>query len=431
LRDPAVLATFVYFVLPVILLCIGLPIYLILLIASLVAVVFVADVPLTTIQTNMFGGLDNFPLLAIPFFILAGEIMGQGGIAKRVIVWVTALTGSARGSLPITVIASSELFGAMSHTSVGTVAAVGRLVYPALRDGGYGDRFTVSLIASSGAIAVVIPPSIAMILYSMSAQQSAVDLFTAGILPSLLIGLVDAIYVVVYSRARAVMVGAPAAWPKIWAATKEAGWALGTPVVIFGGIYGGIFTPTEAAGVAAIYSIVVTMFIYRDIGWRQLWQITLASVFLISQILIIVTAAGIYSWLLTTSGIPQHIVDAMTALHLHPWETLLIVNLGLLLVGSFLEPPAAIMILTPLLLPLVQAAGVHPIHFGIIMAVNLSIGMYTPPFGLNLFASQAIFKQPLGSIYRGVLPFVAINFITLMVISYFPAISMGLVNLGK
>ena len=255
------LATFVYFVLPVILLCIGLPIYLILLIASLVAVVWVADVPLTTIQTNMFGGLDNFPLLAIPFFILAGEIMGQGGIARRVIVWVTALTGSARGSLPITVIASSELFGAMSHTSVGTVAAVGRLVYLALRDGGYGDRFTVSLIASSGAIAVVIPPSIAMILYSMSAQQSAVDLFTAGILPSLLIGLVDAIYVVVYSRARAVKVGAPASWPKIWAATKEAGWALGTPVVIFGGIYGGIFTPTEAAGVAAIYSIVVTMFI--------------------------------------------------------------------------------------------------------------------------------------------------------------------------
>ena len=161
---------------------------------------FVVDVPLTTIQTNMFGGLDNFPLLAIPFFILAGEIMGQGGIAKRVIVWVTALTGSARGSLPITAIASSELFGAMSHTAVGTVAAVGRLVYPALRNGGYNDRFTVSLIASSGAIAVVIPPSIAMILYSMSAQQSAVALFTAGILPSLLIGLVDAIYVVFYSR---------------------------------------------------------------------------------------------------------------------------------------------------------------------------------------------------------------------------------------
>ena len=425
------MATFVFFGLPVILLCIGLPIYLILLIASLAAVLFVVDVPLATIQTNMFGGLDNFPLLAIPFFILAGEIMGQGGIARRVIVWVTALTGSARGSLPITAIASSELFGAMSHTAVGTVAAVGRLVFPALRDGGYGERFTVSLIASSGAIAVVIPPSIAMILYSMSAQQSAVALFTAGIVPSILIGLVDSAYVIIYSRRRNVAVGERASWPKIWKATKEAGWALGTPIVIFGGIYGGVFTPTEAAGVAAIYSIIVTMFIYRDIGWRELWQITLSSVFLISQILIIVTAAGIYSWLLTTSGIPQHLVAGMEAMQLHPWQTLLIVNLGLLLVGSFLEPPAAIMILTPLLLPLVQGAGVNPIHFGIIMAVNLSIGMYTPPFGLNLFASQAIFKQPLISIYRGVIPFVLINFITLMVISYVPVISMGLVGSGR
>jgi len=233
-----VLATFVYFILPVILLCIGFPIYLILLITSLVAVLFVADVQLTVIQTNMFGSIDNFPLLAIPFFILAGEIMGQGGIAKRVIVWVSALTGSARGSLPITTIVSSELFGAMSHTAVGTVAAVGRLVYPALKAGGYSDRFTVSLIASSGAIAVVIPPSISMILYSMSAQQSAVALFTAGILPSLLIGLVDAVYVVIYSRAGKVAVGEKASWPKIWAATKDASWALVTPVVIFGGKIG-------------------------------------------------------------------------------------------------------------------------------------------------------------------------------------------------
>ena len=317
------LANFIFFVLPVLLLCIGFPIYLILLLTSLVAVIFVADVPLTTLQTNMFGSLDNFPLLAIPFFILAGEIMGQGGIAKRVIVWVTALAGATRGSLPVTTIVSSELFGAMSHTAVGTVAAVGRLVYPALRAGGYDDRFTVSLIASSGAIAVVIPPSIAMILYAMSAQQSAIALFTAGILPSLLIGLVDVVYVVLYSRSRRVATGEPTSWPKIWAATREAGWALGTPLVIFGGIYGGVFTPTEAAGIAAIYSIVVTMFIYRDIGWRELWRITLSSVFLISQILIVVTAAGIYSWLLTTSGIPQNIVAAMIGLDLAPWQTLL------------------------------------------------------------------------------------------------------------
>jgi C4-dicarboxylate transporter DctM subunit len=174
----------------------------------------------------------------------------------------------------------------------------------------------------------------------------------------------------------------------------------------------------------------VTMFIYGDIGWLDLWRITLASVFLISQILIIVTAAGIYSWLLTTSGIPQSIISAMNSLNLPLWQTLLMVNLGLLLIGSFLEPPAAIMILTPLLLPVVEAAGVNAIHFGIIMAVNLSIGMYTPPFGLNLFASQAIFNQPLGSIYRGVLPFVLINFATLMLISYVPAISLVLVDAG-
>ena len=420
-----------YFILPVILLCIGFPIYLILLLTSLVAVLFVADVQTTVIQTNMFGSLDSFPLLAIPFFILAGEIMGQGGIARRVIVWVSALTGSVRGSLPMTTIASSELFGAMSHTAVGTVAAVGRLVYPALKSGGYADRFTVSLIASSGAIAVVIPPSISMIPYGMAAQQSAIALFTAGILPSLLIGLVDAVYVIFYSYSRRVAVGEKASWRKIRAATKESGWALGTPFVIFGGIYGGIFTPTEAAGIAVVYSIVVTMFIYRDIGWRDLWRITLDAAFLISQILIIVTAAGIYSWLLTTSGIPQGIVATMNSLHLPPWQILLMVNIGLLLVGSFLEPPAAIMILTPLLLPVVETAGVNAIHFGIIMAVNLSIGMYTPPFGLNLFASQAIFNQPLSSIYRGVIPFVLINFATLMLISYVPAISLVLLQLGR
>jgi C4-dicarboxylate transporter, DctM subunit len=426
-----VTATFIYFILPLILLCIGFPIYLILLLTSLVAVLTIADVETTVLQTNMFGALDNFPLLAIPFFILAGEIMGQGGIAKRVIVWVTALTGSARGSLPITTIVSSELFGAMSHTAVGTVAAVGRLVFPALKSGGYGDRFTVSLIASSGAVAVVIPPSIAMILYGMSSNQSAIALFTAGILPSLLIGLVDAAYVMIYSRSSKLAVGEPASWPKIWKASKEASWALGTPFVIFGGIYGGIFTPTEAAGVAVVYSIIVTMFIYRDIGWRDLWRITISAAFLISQILIIVTAAGIYSWLLTTSGIPQNVVSYINALHLPPWEILLILNVGLLLVGSFLEPPAAIMILTPLLLPVVEAAGVNAIHFGIIMAVNLSIGMYTPPFGLNLFASQAIFNQPLASIYRGVVPFVLINFITLMVISYVPAISLALLGSSR
>src|SRR5271168_6062 len=365
---------FIFFGLPVILLLVGFPIFLILLVTAIVAVLTVADVPTEAIQTYMFGSLDNFPLLAVPFFVLAGEIMAQGGIARRIIAMVMAIVGGVRGSLAVTTVAASELFGAMSHTAVGTVVAMGRMIYPALKDGGYNERFAVGLIASSGAIAVVIPPSIAMILYAVSAQQSAVQLFTAGILPSLLIGV------------------------------------------------------TEAAGVAVVYSLFVTMFIYREVDLARCWQILLSAAFLISQILLIVTSAGIYSWLLTTSGIPQQIVTAIDGLHMAKWELLLVLNVGLLVAGSFLEPPAAILILTPLLLPIVVAVGVNAIHFGIIVAVNLSLGMYTPPFGLNLFSSQAIFRAPLSRIYLGVLPFLALNFVALMIITYVPAISMVLLG---
>jgi C4-dicarboxylate transporter DctM subunit len=393
-----------------------------------VAVLFVAGVPTEAVQTNLFGGLDNFPLLAVPFFVLAGEIMAQGGIARRVVVWVISVIGGVRGSLAVTTVAASELFGAMAHTAVGTVVAVGRMIYPSLKDNGYNERFSVGLIASSGAIAVVIPPSIAMILYSVSAQQSAVALFTAGILPSLLIGLVDAVYVMIYARIKAVPLTSRARWQAIWTSTKEASWSISTVVVIFGGIYGGVFTPTEAAGVAVIYSLFVTMVIHREVDLRDLWRIIQSALFLISQILMIVTTAGLYSWLLTTSGIPQQIIADINALHMPAWALLLSLNVVLLIMGSFLEPPAAILIMTPLLLPVVQSVGVDPVHFGIIMAVNLSIGMYTPPFGLNLFASQAVFHVPLGTIYRGVLPFLVINFATLMIITYVPAISMVLLG---
>ncbi len=234
-----------------------------------------------------------------------------------------------------------------------------------------------------------------------------------------------------YARIKTVPLTARARWRAIWSSTKEASWSIGTVVVIFGGIYGGIFTPTEAAGVAVIYSLFVTMVVHREVGLADLWRIIMSSVYLISQILMIVTAAGLYSWLLTTSGIPQQIVGEINALALPAWALLLSINVALLVMGSFLEPPAAILILTPLLLPIVQAVGVSPIHFGIIMAVNLSIGMYTPPFGLNLFASQAVFDTPLGRIYLGVLPFVLINFATLMIITYVPSISMVLVDLMR
>ena len=419
----------VFFGLPIIGLILGFPIFLILLITSIVAVLTVSsDIPTDAIQTYMFGSLDNFPLLAVPFFVLAGEIMAQGGIARRIINMVMAIVGGIRGSLAVTTVAASELFGAMSHTAVGTVVAMGRMIYPSLKDGGYNERFAVGLIASSGAIAVVIPPSIAMILYAVSAEQSAVQLFTAGILPSLLIGLIDAGFVMIYARLKGVPLGVKAHWETIWKTSKDASWSIGSLAVIFGGIYGGVFTPTEAAGVAVVYSLFVTMVIYREVDLRRCWQILMSSAFLISQILLIVTSAGIYSWLLTTSGIPQQIVASIDALHMSKWELLLILNVGLLIAGSFLEPPAAILILTPLLLPIVRAVGVNPIHFGIIVAVNLSLGMYTPPFGLNLFSSQAIFNAPLSRIYLGVLPFLVLNFAALLIITYIPEISMVLLH---
>jgi C4-dicarboxylate transporter DctM subunit len=413
---------------PAILLVLGVPIFLVLLTTCLVIILFIADVPAQAVHTFLFSSLDNFPLLAVPFFVLAGEIMAQGGIARRVVVWVMALVGGVRGSLAVTTVAASEVFGAMAHTAVGTVVAMGRMLYPSLRENGYNERFAVGLIASSGAVAIVIPPSIAMILYSLSAQQSAVALFTAGILPSLLIGLVGALYVMIYANLKAVPLTSKARWDTIWTSTKEAAWSISTIVVILGGIYGGVFTPTEAAGVAVVYSLFVTMVVHREVGWPELWRIIQSAVFLIAQILMIVAAAGLYSWLLTTSGIPHKIIAEVHALQLPPWALLLSINIILLVMGSFLEPPAAILILTPLMLPLVQDIGVHPVHFGIIMTVNLSIGMYTPPFGLNLFASQAVFQTPLSNIYLGVLPFLAINFTTLMVITYVPGISMLLLG---
>jgi C4-dicarboxylate transporter, DctM subunit len=416
-----------FLVLPAALLIIGAPIFLALLIAS-IAIVLARGMPTGAIQIYMFGSLDNFPLLAVPYFVLAGEIMARGGVAKRVILWVMSLIGGVRGSLAVTTVAASELFGAMTHTSVGTVVAVGRMLEPPLRENGYDQRFAMGLIASSGAIAVVIPPSIAMIIYSMVAQQSAIALFTAGVLPSLLIGLIDIGYVLMHARIKGVTGGTGDKPSSLWKTTRDAAWSIGTIALIFGGIYGGVFTPTEAAGVAVIYSLFVTMVIHREVGLPELLKIIKSAIGLIAQIMLVVTAAGVYASLLTTSGIPQQIVAQIISWHMPVWATLLSLNIVLLAMGSFLEPPAAILILTPLLLPIVQSVGIHPIHFGIIMAVNLSIGMYLPPFGLNLFASQAVFGQPIGTIYRGVWPFVLINFMALLLITYVPAISMALIG---
>jgi C4-dicarboxylate transporter DctM subunit len=418
------MAVLTLILLPIVLLAFGAPIYVALIAAAGAGLLATGSAPIDAVHIAMFGGLDNFPLLAIPLFIFAGEIMGRGGLARRLVEWVLSIIGGVRGSLALATIASSELFGAMSGSSVGCVAAIGRLMVPALKNRGYDSAFAGSLIASCGSIAVIIPPSIPMIIYGIAAQQSVPMLFLAGIVPGLLIGALISVYLLVYARIKIIPLTDGMRWQNIWATTRAAVWSLFAPVVILGGIYGGIFTPTEAAGIACIYAIFVARFIYRELSWQEIWQTALDSALLISQILIIVAAAGAYSWLVTTSGFPAKLVGLIADQHLQTWLILLTINVVLLFFGSVLEPPAAILILTPLLAPMMQQAGVDQIHFGIIVTVNLAIGLFMPPFGLNIFATHALFGIPLPQLYRGILPFLVIYLIALALITYIPAITL-------
>jgi len=418
------MAVLVLIVLPIGLLLLGVPIFVALIAAASVGVVALNIGTMDPIHSALFGGLDNFPLLAVPLFIFAGEIMGRGGIARRLVEWVLSVVGGVRGSLALATLASSELFGSMSGSSVGCVAAIGRLMIPELTRRGYTSVFSGSLIASCGAIATIIPPSITMIIYGVAAQQSVPKLFLAGIVPGILIGVLVSIYLLIYARINLVPLTDPLRWRNVWQSTRDAAWSVIAPVVILGGIYGGIFTPTEAAGIACIYAVIIARFVYREMTWFELWHTAVNSARVIAQIMVIVSAAGAYSWVVTTSGFPNLLVETIAGLQLEKWSLLLIINVVLLFIGTVLEPPAAILILTPLLAPLVAQAGVDPIHFGIIFTVNLAVGMFVPPFGLNLFATHALFGIPLGQLYRGVAPFIAIYLVALALITYVPWITL-------
>ena len=413
-------------VLPAALLVLGFPIFLILLATAAVLVLFVMGIPPTQLHLTMFGSVDKFALIAVPFFLFAGELMGRGGMSKRIVDWVLAGAGGVRGSLGVTTVGACTVFGALSGSAPATVAALGRLLYRPLKDAGYGERFANGVLTSSGGIAIVIPPSIAMILYGAAAEQSVALLFVAGIVPGLLIAALMGAYVYVYAARRGIREGGAFELGRFLRATREGVWALGMPVIVLGGIYAGVVSPTEAAGIACVYAILVTRFVYRDIAWRGIWEVAVSSMYLTAQVLIIVAAAGVFSWLLTVSGLPAQLVAWMTGLEMQPWMVLLAVNVLLLVVGCFLDPNSAILVLTPLLLPVMQAIGVDPIHFGIVMTVNLAIGMFTPPFGLNIFVAQAMFKAPLRTIYPGLMPFIAINLVALGLVTYLPGLSLWL-----
>ena len=309
------------------------------------------------------------------------------------------------------------------------VAAIGRLMYPALLKSNYDDKFSLGLITSTGAIATVIPPSILMIVYGASAEVSVAKLFLGGFLPGMLIGLFMAIYILWYARRRNLRSSQRFNLAEFLAASRDAIWALGVPIVILGGIYSGMFTPTEAAGIAGMYGIVVSAFVYRDIGWKQIWEIAVNSGIVTAQIMIIVAGSMVFTWYLTVSGVPQAVTDFIQALHAPRWGVLLAINTFLIIVGGLIDPTSATLVLTPLLLPIVKSVGVDPIHFGIILTVNLSMGMFTPPFALNIFMTQALFGAPTSKIYPGVVPFIVIQVIALMFITYIPEISLVLPRL--
>ena len=414
--------------LPVLLLVLGFPIFLVLLTTSSIALLFFVDAPMTVLHQVMFGSIDKFALLAVPFFIFAGDLMSRGGVSARLIDWVTSIIGGVRGSLPLTSLGTATIFGSISGSTAATVAAVGTITYKPLREAGYSERFSSGMLTSAGAIANIIPPSIAMILYGFATETSVVQLFAAGIIPGLLLAAMFGVYIYIHAVRAGVREVDKVSFSRFVVATRRGIWALGAPAIILGGIYSGIFSPTEAAGVACVYAIIVTMFIYREVDLPGLIDTAANSAYLTAQVFIIVAAAGVYSWLLTVSGAAQTAVDFIAGLDMPAWAVLLVINIFLLFVGTVLDTVSAILVLTPLLAAIALALGVDPVHFGIIAVVNLTIGTFTPPFGFNIFVAQAVFKTPLSSLYPGLVPFIALAITALMLITYIPALSLWILR---
>lgn len=415
--------------LPAVLLILGMPIFLVLLGAATVAVVFFVNVPPTVIAQTALNSLTNYNLLAVPFFIYAGALMSACGMASKLVNVAIALLGGVRGGLPITNVGAATLYGSVTGATAATVAALAPIFYPEMLKRGYHQSFAAGLVTSAGFLGSVIPPSIMMILYATSAEESALKLFTAGIVPGVFIAVLMALYCYVHSLRHNLADRERFSGRRLWLALKEGKWAFGAPLVIFGGLYSGIFSPTESGGIACVYAIVVSVLIERNFTWKRTWEVAVTAMALTTQVFIIVAAAGVFSWLLTTNGVARASADFIISTGLGPVAVLLLINVLLLFVGCVVDTSSAILVLTPLLLPIVTRLGVDPIHFGIVMTVNLSIGSFTPPFGVNIFVTQSVLAVPLLSIYRGLVPFFCVTVVGLAVVTLVPEMSLWLVDL--
>lgn len=408
------------------LVALGTPIFVALLAAAALALVLFDGPPLIALQQTIFGGLDAYALLAVPFFIFAGELMAASGIADRLIALVRALFGRVPGSLGIAALGGSTLIGTICGSSAAAVAAVGRNMFPRLVEAGYGRRRAAGLITSAGAIDIVIPPSIAMILYGAAAEQSIPRLFVAGILPGLTIAALMAGFIALTAWRAGLARAARWNGAEVATALGRAWAALLMPVVVLAGIYAGLFSPTEAGGVACAYAMLIGLGLYRTMTPADVLDAAARAAVLTAKIMVVVAAASVISWVLTVEGVPQALIAAVDAAELSQLGFLLTVNLLLLAIGCVLDPTSAILVLAPLLVPMAQALGIDPIHFGVVMTVNLAIGMFTPPFGLNIFMAQSVLHLPASEIYRGVLPFMGVQIVALALITAWPGLSLWL-----
>lgn len=411
--------------LPVLLLILGFPIFIILLASGTVTLAFFMNVPMSAIHQNLFGSLNSVALLAVPYFIFAGELMARGSVADRLVGFIRPFMGRLPGSLGVTTVGTATVFGAISGASAAAVVSVGRVMHKAMVADNYPPSFSAGMITSVSAIGIIIPPSIPMIVYGASSETSIPRLYAAGILPGLLLAGVLAAYIML--RAKIGGFGSKETFNlrDIVRSTSRAFWALGAPVIVLGGIYGGIFSPTEAAAVASIYALIVTRVVFRELTWGDILQASMTTILFTAQVFVIVAAAGLFSWILTVNQIPQTLVSWVASQDITAWQFLIAVNIILLVWGCFMEPLSAILLLTPVLIPVVNALGIDKVHFGIVMTLNLAIGLFTPPFGINIFVAQSALGIKVGDIYRGVMPFFLVFLIVLLLITLIPAISLS------
>ncbi len=388
-----------------------------------------ANLNLLTIVKEMFGAINKFPLAAIPFFILAGNLMETGGISARLVEFAKSLVGGIQGGLAATCVLTCMIFAAVSGSSVATTFAIGAILIPALVRHGYPVTYAAALQATSAELGVIIPPSIPMILYGVSAEVSIGELFISGFGPGLLIGGALMVFVVAWARLKGYGKLDREGRLPVLVATRKAAFALMMPVIILGGIYGGVFTPTEASVVAVFYALVVGVVVYREIRLSELPKVLRKSVVSSAVIMFIIANAGLFSYLITRAGVPEKIGAFLVEWLKSPTLFLLGVNGALFVVGMFIETSASIIVLAPILAPVAQHFGIDPVHFGIVMVVNLALGMITPPFGVNLFAACTVARISLDQIVTRLVPFVLVVLGCLLVITYIPAISIGLRDL--